>query len=95
MELCTCGVSSLRSSDLGWFVKVGMTPEHALRTATTNAAELLGKEKERGAVAPGYFADLVAVEGDPLADIDVATYKVRWVMKGGAVVVDRTKVQPH
>src|SRR6202030_3439607 len=74
--------------ELGWFVKAGMTPEQALRTATTNGAELLGKEKELGAVAPGYFADLVAVEGDPLADIDVAIYKVKWVMKGGAVVVD-------
>jgi imidazolonepropionase-like amidohydrolase len=66
-----------------------MTPEQALRTATTNAAELLGKSKELGAVAPGYYADLVAVEGDPLADIDAATYHVRWVMKGGAVVLDK------
>jgi len=78
--------------ELGWFVKAGMTPEQALRTATTNAAELLGKEKELGSAAPGYYADLVAVEGDPLADIDVAIYKVKWVMKGGAVVVDKTKV---
>ena len=77
--------------ELGWFVKAGMTPEQALRTATTNAAELLGKEKELGAVAPGYFADLVAVDGDPLADIDVAIYKVKWVMKAGAVVADKTK----
>jgi len=69
-----------------------MTPEQSLRTATTNAAELLGKEKELGAVAPGYFADLVAVEGDPLADIDVSIYKVKWVMKGGAVVTDKTRV---
>jgi len=81
--------------ELGWFVKAGMTPEQALRTATTNAAELLGKEKELGAVAPGYFADLVAVEGDPLADINVAINNVRWVMKAGAVVVDKTKVQPR
>ena len=79
--------------ELGWFVKAGMTPEQALRTATTNAAELLGKEKELGAVAPGYFGDLVAVDGDPLADIDVAIYKVKWVMKGGTVVVDKTKAQ--
>jgi imidazolonepropionase-like amidohydrolase len=79
--------------ELGWFVKAGMSPEQALRTATTNAAELLGKEKELGAVAPGYFGDLVAVEGDPLADIDVAIYKVKWVMKAGAVVVDKTKAQ--
>jgi imidazolonepropionase-like amidohydrolase len=79
--------------ELGWFVRAGMTPEQALRTATTNAAELLGKEKELGAVAPGYFGDLVAVEGDPLADIDVAIYKVKWVMKGGAVAADKTKGQ--
>jgi len=81
--------------ELGWFVKAGMTPEQALRTATTNAAELLGKEKELGAVAPGYFADLVAVEGDPLADINVAINNVRWVMKGGAVLSDKTKDRGH
>jgi imidazolonepropionase-like amidohydrolase len=75
--------------ELGWFVKAGMTPEQALRTATTNGAELLGKEKELGAVAPGYLADLVAVEGDPLADINVILNNVKWVMKDGAVVVDR------
>jgi len=56
----------------------------ALRTATTNAAELLGKEKELGAVAPGYFADLVAVEGDPLTDVNVVLDNVKWVMKGGS-----------
>ncbi len=75
--------------ELGWFVKAGMTPEQALRTATANAAELLGKDKELGAVAPGYYADLVAVEGDPLADIDVVVSKVKWVMKGGTVVVNK------
>jgi imidazolonepropionase-like amidohydrolase len=77
--------------ELGWFVKAGMTPEQALRTATSNAAELLGKEKDLGAVAPGYFADVVAVEGDPLSDINVVLNNVRWVMKDGAVVVDRRK----
>jgi imidazolonepropionase-like amidohydrolase len=77
--------------ELGWFVKAGMTPEQALRTATTNAAELLGKEKELGAVGPGYFADLVAVEGDPLIDVNVVLNNVKWVMKGGAVVVDKKK----
>ena len=80
--------------ELGWFVKAGMTPEQALRTATTNAAELLGKPTELGAVAPGYFADLVAVEGDPLANIDVAIHNVRWVMKSGMVVVDKTPARP-
>jgi imidazolonepropionase-like amidohydrolase len=81
--------------ELGWFVKAGMTPEQALRTATTNAAELLGKSTELGAVASGYFADLVAVEGDPLSNIDVAIHSVRWVMKSGAVVVDKTSTASH
>src|SRR5712672_4280141 len=72
--------------ELGWFVKAGMSPEEALKTATSNAAELLGKADELGAVAPGYFADLVAVEGDPTADIGVVVEKVKWVMKGGVVV---------
>lgn len=75
--------------ELDWFVKIGMTPAQALATATTNGAALLGMEKKLGAIAPGYFADLVAVEGDPLADIRVVIDRVRWVMKGGRVVVDR------
>src|SRR5713226_1426936 len=78
--------------ELGWFVKAGMTPEQALRTATTNAAELLGKEKELGAVAAGYLADLVAVEGDPLSDINIVLNNVKWVMKDGAVVVDHRQI---
>jgi imidazolonepropionase-like amidohydrolase len=77
--------------ELGWFVKAGMTPEQALQTATGNAATLLGKEKELGAIAPGYLADLVAVDGDPLADINVVLHNVKWVMKNGDVVVDKTK----
>jgi len=52
---------------------------------------LLGIEKSLGAVLPGYYADIVAVEGDPLADIGVVINNVRWVMKGGVVVVDKTK----
>jgi len=74
--------------ELGWFVKAGMTPAQALATATTIPAAMLGHERDLGAVAPGYFADLVAVDGDPLADINVVIEKVRWVMKGGEVVVD-------
>jgi len=76
--------------ELEWFVKAGMTPAQALATATTNGAALLGREKELGAVGPGYFADLVAVEGDPLANIGAVVHRVRWVMKGGRVVVDRS-----
>jgi imidazolonepropionase-like amidohydrolase len=77
--------------ELGWFVKAGMTPVQALQTATGNAAALLGKENELGAVAPGYLGDLVAVEGDPLADINVVINNVKWVMANGEVVVDKTK----
>jgi imidazolonepropionase-like amidohydrolase len=75
--------------ELGWFIKAGMTPAQALATATTIPAALLGHEHDLGAIAAGYFADLVAVEGDPLANIDVVINRVRWVMKGGSVVVDR------
>ena len=75
------------TGELAWFVKAGMTPEQALKTATVNAADLLGKSADLGSASPGHFADLIAVEGDPLADIAVAIGKVRAVMKGGAVVV--------
>jgi imidazolonepropionase-like amidohydrolase len=75
--------------ELGWFVKAGMTPAEALQTATTNGAALLGMSGQLGAIAPGYFADLVAVEGDPLGDIKVVIDNVRWVMKDGQIVVDK------
>jgi imidazolonepropionase-like amidohydrolase len=76
--------------ELGWFIKAGMTPAQALATATTIPAALLGHAQDLGALAPGYFADIVAVEGDPLADINVVIDHVRWVMKGGVVVVDHS-----
>src|SRR6266481_2688745 len=74
--------------ELGWFVKAGMTPQQALAAATTEGAALLGMEKNLGAVAPGYYADIVAVEGNPLEDINVVISNVRWVMKGGTVAID-------
>ena len=77
--------------ELGWYVKAGMTPQQALATATANGAELLRMPGKLGKVAPGYFADIVAVEGDPLRDIDVVLNHVVWVMKGGAAVVDKRK----
>ncbi|OFW07121.1 MAG: hypothetical protein A3I61_08420 [Acidobacteria bacterium RIFCSPLOWO2_02_FULL_68_18] len=82
----------LNARELEWFVKIGMTPEQALKAATTEAAALLGMEKNLGAVAPGFLADIVAVEGDPLADITAVSRPehVRWVMKAGRVVVDKT-----
>jgi imidazolonepropionase-like amidohydrolase len=76
--------------ELSWFVKAGMTPAQALATATTIPAAMLGMETSLGAVAPGFFADIVAVDGDPLANVDAVINGVRWVMKGGEIVVDRT-----
>jgi imidazolonepropionase-like amidohydrolase len=80
---------SQNTRELLRFVEAGMTPAEALKAATTNGAALLGKEKSLGTVAPGFLADIVAVEGDPLSDIRAVVEGVRWVMKGGAVVVDR------
>ena len=77
--------------ELGWFVKAGMTPEQALRSATVIPAELMGLDDRLGRIAPGYLADIVAVEGDPLANIDAVFTGVRWVMKDGRVVVDKTR----
>jgi imidazolonepropionase-like amidohydrolase len=80
----------LNMRELTWFTKMGMTNEQALQTATIDAADALGQGKTLGSIAPGYFADIVAVQGDPLSDIQAVLKNVRWVMKGGAVVVDKT-----
>ena len=61
-----------------------MSPIDALRAATINGAELLGRSKDIGAIEPGKYADIVAVDGDPLSDITVME-KVAFVMKGGEV----------
>ena len=74
--------------ELTWFVKMGMTNEQAMQTATVLPAQALGMEKSLGSVAPGYFADIAAIEGDPLTDIQTAITNVRWVMKGGTVVLE-------
>jgi imidazolonepropionase-like amidohydrolase len=77
--------------ELEWFVKAGMTPTQALATATTVGAELLGVQDRLGRLAPGYLADIVAIDGDPTRDINAAIAGVRWVMKDGRVVVDRRR----
>lgn len=75
--------------ELEWFVKAGLTPAQALATATTTPARMLGKAKDLGAIAPGFYADIVAIQGDPLRDISKVINGVRWVMKSGAIVVQR------
>jgi len=66
---------------------VGLSPIDAIRMATTNAADLMGWQNRVGRTAPGYFADLIAVSGDPLADVSELE-RVKWVMKGGVVYKD-------
>jgi imidazolonepropionase-like amidohydrolase len=71
--------------ELGWLVKLGMSPTEALRAATTVSAAILGKSAELGQLRSGLLADIVAVDGDPTADIN-ALQHVALVMKGGTVV---------
>lgn len=70
--------------EISWMVKNGMAPLAAIRAATVSAAELLGWQDRVGVIAPGKLADLVAVRGNPLADI-TELERVRFVMKGGVV----------
>ncbi len=68
-----------------YMVRYGLSPMDAIRSATLNAAQLLGKEDELGSIAAGKSADLIAVEGDPLQDIE-RLREVRGVIKAGRVV---------
>ena len=67
-----------------FMVEAGMPPMAAFKSATIEAARLLGAEKDLGSIEAGKFADLVAMPGDPLADINLVT-KVNFVMKAGVV----------
>jgi imidazolonepropionase-like amidohydrolase len=64
-----------------------MTPAEIIRAATVNAAELLGWQDRVGSIEAARFADLIAVEGDPLKDI-TELQRVKFVMKGGQVIRD-------
>jgi imidazolonepropionase-like amidohydrolase len=74
-----------QAKEFEYEVALGMTPIDAIRTATTNAAELLGMTGQIGAIEKGAFADLIALRGDPLQNVAVLS-DVDWVMKGGEVV---------
>lgn len=70
--------------EFGYMVKAGMKPMDAIRSATAVAAELIGAADKIGSLQPGRYADIIAVSGDPLADI-TQLERVSFVMKGGSV----------
>jgi imidazolonepropionase-like amidohydrolase len=72
------------AQEFSYMVKWGMTPAQAIRSATVSAAELLGMQDQVGTIEPGKFADIVAVPGNPLADVS-ALEKVDFVMKAGVI----------
>ena len=73
-----------------YMVKYGMSPLDAIRSATVKAAALLGMEEDVGMIAVGRYADFIAVEGDPLADVTLLQ-DVRFVMKGAEVIKSPAK----
>jgi imidazolonepropionase-like amidohydrolase len=75
----------LNAHELAVYVSLGMTPLQAIRTATINDADLLGWSDKVGTLEAGKWADMIAVDGDPLQDVTVLQH-VKFVMKGGAVV---------
>ena len=70
----------------------GMPPLDVIRSITTNAAEMLGGQDGVGAIGSGKFADLIAVAGDPVADI-TELERVRFVMKDGQAIAN--SLSPH
>ncbi len=75
----------LNAHELAVYVSLGMTPLAAIQTATINDADLLGWADKVGTIEPGKWADLIAVDGDPLRDITTLQH-VKFVLKGGEVV---------
>jgi imidazolonepropionase-like amidohydrolase len=75
-------------------VDAGLTPIDAIWAATHNAADLIGDPQDIGSVQKGRYADIVAVNGDPLADVRQLEH-VAFVMKGGTVYKLNGKIVPH
>jgi imidazolonepropionase-like amidohydrolase len=78
------------AQEFSYMVKFGMTSMDAIRCATSRAADLLDQQGQIGEVRAGAFADIIAVEGDPLSDIKQLEH-VRFVMKGGKIFKNETK----
>lgn len=75
----------LNARQFRYMVANGMSPLEAIRAATINAAQVIGHDKELGRIAPGSLADIIAVEGDPLANV-TALERMAGVVKGGQVI---------
>src|SRR6266851_5056341 len=75
------------AQEFGRMVEMGMSPMDAIRSATSRAAEMLGMQGELGVIAPGAYADLIAVAGDPLKDVNELR-RVKFVMKNGSLFKD-------
>jgi len=80
--------NGLNARQFATMVKWGMTPLQAIQAATVNAAEALGRTADVGAIAVGRYGDLIAVTGDPLADVS-RLQTVSFVMKGGEIIIRR------
>ena len=77
----------LNARQFAWQVRYGQSPMEAIRSATVNASDLIGRNNDAGSLEPGRWADLIAVQGDPLSDVRVLE-KVVFVMKEGRVYKD-------
>ena len=84
-DAATPAAQGKNANELVALTEVGMTPLEAIRIATLSNAELIGWQDRVGAIEAGKYADLIAVEGDPLRDIH-ALQNVKFVMKGGRVI---------
>jgi len=73
------------AADFRYLVSYGMTPLQAIQSATLTAARLLRLEDRAGTLQPGHWADIIAVDGNPLEDVTILE-RVRWVMKDGRVI---------
>jgi imidazolonepropionase-like amidohydrolase len=75
-----------------YMVKFGMTPAQAIRAATSSAADLIGRSADVGTIEAGKYADIIAVQSDPMTDVRALEH-VDFVMKGGAVFKDARQAQ--